>query len=89
MLRIAVAAVVSMISVGAPSTVLAQYDEGTVVTVGGGTSDVAEGDVVLVAPGVTISGGVVANETGIGVVVTGGSSVGAGTGGGENASVVE
>jgi hypothetical protein len=68
---------------------LAQSDEGTVVSVGGGTADVAEGDVILVAPGVTISGGDVANETGIGVVVTGGSSIGAGTGGGENAAVVD
>jgi hypothetical protein len=62
---------------------------GSTVTVGDGTSGVDSGDTVVVAPGVTISGGEVFNETGIGVVSGGGSSIGAATGGGDNASLVE
>ena len=47
------------------------------------------GDVLVLAPGVTISGGDVTNETGIGVVIGGGTSAGAAPGGGTNSSVVE
>ncbi len=68
---------------------LAQEYQGSTVTVGGGTSGVAGGDVVVVAPGVTISGGEVLNETGIGVVSGGGASVGDAAGGGDNASLTE
>jgi hypothetical protein len=67
----------------------AQDYPASTVTVGSGTSGVAGGDTVVVAPGVTISGGEVVNETGIGVVNGGGASIGAAPGGGENASVTE
>jgi len=68
---------------------LAQENLGSAVTVGGGMRGVSIGDVVLVAPGVTISGGDVVNETGIGVIAGGGSSIGSSVGGGDNATIVE
>lgn len=68
---------------------LAQDDVGSTVTIGGGTSGVDGGGVVVMAPGVTISGGDVVNETGIGVISGGGSSIGAATGGGDNATLVD
>lgn len=71
------------------TTVAAQDYLGSAVTVGGGTTGVEVGDVVILAPGVTISGGDVSNETGIGVIIGGGSSIGAAAGGGTNASIVE
>jgi hypothetical protein len=71
------------------STALAQDYLGSQVTVGGGSSGVGYGDVAVLAPGVTISGGTVVNETGIGVASGGGSSIGASTGGDESAALVE
>ena len=68
---------------------MAQDEVGSTVTIGGGTSGVGGGEVVVLAPGVTISGGEVINETGIGVLSGGGSSIGAAPGGGENATDVE
>jgi hypothetical protein len=68
---------------------LAQDYQGSVVTIGGGTTGVAGGDVQVIAPGVIISGGEVTNSTGIGVDSGGGSSIGAATGGSESAAVVE
>jgi hypothetical protein len=73
----------------AASGALAQEYLGSIVSVGGGNAGVAGGDVQVVAPGVTISGGTVVNGTSIGVNSAGGSSIGAATGGNESAAVVE
>jgi hypothetical protein len=67
---------------------LAQEYAGSTVTSGDTTTDVG-GDVLALAPGVTISEGDVSNQTGIGVAITGGISAGAAPGGGSDASVVE
>ncbi len=73
----------------AASSVLAQDNMGSIVAVGGGTAGVAGGDVQVIAPGVTISGGSVTNGTNIGVNSAGGSSIGGATGGDDSAAVVE
>lgn len=89
-LRAASAVAIAATALGIGSiNALAQEYQGSTITVGGGTGDVASGDVVVVAPGVTISGGEVRNETGIGVVTGGGASVGDAAGGGDNASPIE
>jgi hypothetical protein len=78
-----VAMVIGMSATGA----WAQEYAGSTVTTGN-TGD--EGGAVLVlAPGVTINDGDVSNETGIGVVINGGTSAGDAPAGGTNASVVE
>jgi hypothetical protein len=84
----AIAIAATALGIGATG-VLAQEYQGSTVTIGGGTSGVGSGDVVVVAPGVTISGGEVLNETGIGVASGGGASVGDAAGGGDNASLTE
>lgn len=84
----AVAIAATTLGLGAVSA-LAQDSQGSTVTIGGGSGAVDSGDVVVVAPGVTISGGEVMNETGIGVVTGGGASVGDAAGGGDNASLTE
>lgn len=68
---------------------LAQDNLGSIVAVGGGNAGVAGGNVQVVAPGVTISGGSVTNGTTIGVNSAGGSSIGGATGGDDSAAVVE
>ena len=68
---------------------LAQEYLGSAVTVGGDVTGVQNGEVVVLAPGVTISGGDVVNATGIGVDSGGGSSIGASTGGDTNAATTE
>ena len=73
----------------ASAGVLAQDTMGSIVAVGGGNAGVAGGDVQVVAPGVTISGGSVTNGTSIGVNSAGGSSIGGATGGDDSAAVVE
>ena len=83
---IAIAAVLA--AVGA-TVAAAQDDIGSTVTIGEGVSAVEAGDVAVPAVGVTISAGEVSNETGIGVIIVGGSSVGSSTGGGTNASITE
>jgi hypothetical protein len=89
-LRAASAVAVAAVALGIGSIgTLAQESQGSTVTIGGGTGGVSSGDVVVVAPGVTISGGEVLNETGIGVVTGGGASVGDAAGGGDNASLTE
>ena len=89
-LRAVSAAAIAATALGIGSMgVLAQEYQGSTITVGGGTGDVVSGDVVVVAPGVTISGGEVLNETGIGVATGGGASVGDAAGGGDNASPIE
>lgn len=88
--RTAVAlAIAATIAGGGATAALAQEYADSAVNVGGGTTGVASGDILVLAPGVTISGGEVSNETGIGVVIGGGASVGAATGGGTNAAVAE
>lgn len=79
--------VATVLGFGATSA-LAQEYAGSTITIGGTATDEAGDDPVL-APGVTISSGEVSNETGIGVVISGGTSAGATPGGGTNASVVE
>jgi hypothetical protein len=68
---------------------LAQDYADSTVTSGGGTTGVEVGDVLILAPGVTISGGDVSNETGIGVVIGGGTSAGSAPGGYTNAAAPE
>jgi hypothetical protein len=75
-------------SIGATNALAQDYD-GSTVTSSGGTTGVEIGDVLVLAPGVTINDGDVSNETGIGVVISGGTSAGASRGGGANAAVDE
>ena len=81
----ALAVAATVVGVGA-SAALAQDYAGSSVTTAGDTTDVDVGDILIVAPGVTISGGEVSNETGIGVVIGDGSSIGSTTGGDTNAA---
>jgi hypothetical protein len=81
----ALAVAATVVGVGA-SAALAQDYAGSSVTTAGDTTGVEVGDILILAPGVTISGGEVSNETGIGVVIGGGSSVGSTTGGDTNAA---
>lgn len=74
--------------VGVASTA-AQENLGSAVTVGGGVNGGVGGETVVVAPGVTISGGDVTNSTGIGIDSGGGSSIGTTVGGDDSAAVVE
>ncbi len=83
------ALLIATIVVGSSATgACAQEYEGSTVTTGG-TSPDEVGDVLVLAPGVAISDGDVTNETGIGVVISGGTSAGAAPGGGSDVSVVE
>ena len=84
----ALAIAATVVGIGA-TRALAQEYAGSTVTIGGGTTGVEVGDVLVLAPGVTISGGDVSNETGIGVIIGGGTSAGSAPGGGTNASMVE
>ena len=84
----AIAIAVALAGVGTTGAVAQDYSGSTVI-LGGGASEVGYGDINDLQPGLTISGGVVSNQTGIGVFVDGGSSIGATTGGGTNASIVE
>ena len=77
----------TVIALGATGAVAQAYIDSTVTI--GGTTGVEIGDVLVLAPGVTIDGGDVSNETGIGVIVGGGTSAGTVPGGGTNASVAE
>ena len=86
--RIAAALLIAAPLVGTGATrALAQDDAGAMITSGAATGDVGDGSVL--APGVTISSGEVSNETGIGVVISGGTSAGVTPGGGTNATVAE
>ena len=76
------ATVVGVGGVGA----LAQDDGGSAITTNSGTIGVEGGDIVSLAPGVTISAGDVTNQTGIGVIIGGGTSAGSAPGGGTNAA---
>ena len=87
--RVAAALLVVSVVIGLGATrALAQESSGSTITTGG-TNTGAAGDVLVPAPGVTISSGDVTNETGIGVVIDGGTSAGATPGGGTSSSVVE
>ena len=78
----------TVVGIGA-SGALAQEYAGSTITVGDGTIGIEVGEILVLAPGVTISGGDVSNATGIGVVIGGGTTAGSATGGGSNASDVE
>ena len=84
----ALALAATVVGIGATGA-LAQDYSGSTVTTGGGTTGVEGGDVVTLAPGVTIDTGDVSNATGIGVVISGGTSAGAAPGGGTNAAAPE
>jgi hypothetical protein len=84
----AIAGAAFLVGVVAPSA-NAQENLGSTVIVGGGGPSIDVDDIAVLAPGVTISGGDVTNETGIGVIIGGGSSIGAVTGGDTNDSIVE
>jgi hypothetical protein len=78
----------TVVGVGTMESLAQDYADSTVIS-GGGTTGVEVGDVLILAPGVTISGGDVSNETGIGVVIGGGTSAGSAPGGGTNAAAPE
>jgi hypothetical protein len=84
----ALALVTTVVGMGATGA-LAQEYSGSTVTTSGGTTGVGGGDVLSLAPGVTISAGDVSNETGVGVVIGGGTSAGSAPGGGTNAAAPE
>jgi hypothetical protein len=88
--RTAVALALAATVVGLGVTgALAQDYSGSTITTGGATAAVEAGDVVTLAPGVTIDTGDVSNATGIGVVISGGTSAGSAPGGGTNAAAPE
>lgn len=90
MRRIALAFTAATIVAGSGAlTVSAQENLGAAVTIGDGGISGVGGDTVILAPGVTISGGEVTNATGIDVLSGGGSSIGASTGGDDSAAIVE
>ena len=84
----AIALAATVVGIGATGA-LAQDYSGSTVTTGGGTTGVEAGDVVTLAPGVIIDTGNVSNATGIGVVISGGTSAGSAPGGGTNAAAPE
>ena len=84
----AITASAILAAVVAPAADAQEY-LGSTVTIGGGTSPIDVGDISSLAPGVTIDGGDFTNETGIGVLITGGSSIGSVPGGVTNVSIVE
>jgi hypothetical protein len=83
----ALAIATTVVGIGATGA-LAQDYAGSTVSIGE-TTGVEVGDVLVLAPGVTISGGEVTNDTGIGVVTGGGTSAGSAPGAGSNASVAK
>jgi hypothetical protein len=85
---VALALAATVAGVGATGA-LAQDDSGSTITTGAGTTTVEGGDVLALAPGVTISTGDVSNQTGIGVLIVGGTSAGSAPGGGTNAAAPE
>ncbi len=84
----ALALAATVVGLGATGA-LAQDYSGSTITTGGATAGAEAGDVVTLAPGVTIDTGDVSNTTGIGVVIGGGTSAGSAPGGGTNAAVPE
>lgn len=84
----AIATAAILAGAGAAGAVAQEYPRST-VTVGEGASPIDVDDIVVLAPGVTIDGGEVTNETGIGVLIAGGSSIGSVPGGDTNASTAE
>jgi hypothetical protein len=84
----ALALAATVVGLGATGA-LAQDYSGSTVTTGGATAGVEAGDIVTLAPGVTIDSGDVSNATGIGVVIGGGTSTGSAPGGGTNAAAPE
>ena len=88
--RAAIAVVAGgMLAVAGSGAAMAQDNLGSAVTIGGGVSGVQGGTSVILAPGVTISGGEVGNTTDIGVLLGGGSSIGASTGGDDSLAANE
>jgi hypothetical protein len=84
----ALALAATVVGLGATGA-LAQDYSGSTVTTGGATVGVEAGDIVTLAPGVTIDSGDVSNATGIGVVIGGGTSTSSAPGGGTNAAAPE
>jgi len=73
-----------MLGVGATKAFAQDYTGPAITTVG--TTD---GDILVPASGVTINSGEVSNATGIGVIISGGTSAGTTPGGGTNAAAGE
>lgn len=84
----ALALAATVVGMGATGA-LAQDYSGSTITTGAGTIGVEGGDVLALAPGVTISAGDVSNQTGIGVLIGGGTTAGSAPGGGTNAAAPE
>lgn len=84
----ALALAATVVGMGATGA-LAQDYSGSTITTGAGTTSVDGGDVLALAPGVTISAGDVSNQTGIGVLIGGGTTAGSAPGGGTNAAAPE
>ena len=84
----AIALAATVVGIGA-SGALAQDYSGSTVTTGGDAAGAESGDVVILAPGLTIDTGDVSNATGIGVVIDGGTSASTAPGGGTNAAAPE
>jgi hypothetical protein len=83
----ALALVATVVGTGATGAIAQDYSGST--RTNGGTTGVEVGDVLTLPPGVTISAGDVSNETGVGVVIAGGTSAGSAPGGGTNAAAPE
>jgi hypothetical protein len=83
----ALALVATVVGMGATGALAQDYSGSTVMT--GGTTGIEVGDVLTLPPGVTISAGDVSNETGVGVVIGGGTSAGSAPGGGTNSAAPE
>ncbi len=78
----------TVVGVGATGSLAQEYADSTVTT-SDGTTGAESGDILILAPGVTITGGDVSNQTGIGVLIGGGTSAGSAPGGGTNAAAPE
>jgi len=77
----------TVVAVGATGALAQDYTGTTVAT--GDTTGVEVGGILTLAPGVIIDSGDVSNETGVGVVISGGTSAGSAPGGGTNAAAPE
>ena len=84
----ALALAATVVGVGATGALAQEYADSTVTT-SDSTTGAEVGDIIILVPGVTITSGDVSNQTGIGVDLSGGSSVGSSPGGGTNAVAPE
>ena len=78
----------TVVGVGATGALAQDYSD-SMITTSAGTTSVEGGDVLALAPGVTISAGDVSDQTGSGVLIGGGTSAGSAPGGGTNTAAPE